>query len=375
MTLGGILVPVPPLVEVTVALEPVDSTLMSLAALREPAEYGGMDEWAVNTAAQLPTTLRERHNFWMKWLWMDTLANAVERTAAINSFPAYLDALAAEDATVLRDRLLHWLIHSVHVRLYAGTATTPATLRADPAQLLRDGDHFAQWLLDRFTEKPLAAELADLPAFHALLNTPEALQAQLVPHLRQMWDEFLAPEWRRIAPRLQRCVDAFQALELRNIPMLDAMQVVTGRDLRPLFHLDVLWRYHRVRFIPAIHNGPYVVWYGDEEEVRIGFPAHEPPTHLGAGLRFDERTLVNRFKALADETRLAMLWALREAGELSTQELIDRFDLDKSAASRHLRQLVANDLLEERREEGAKKVYRLNDPAIDAVTRMLHGLR
>ena len=164
MTLGGILVPVPPLVEVTVALEPVDSTLMSLAALREPAEYGGMDEWAVNTAAQLPTTLRERHNFWMKWLWMDTLANAVERTAAINSFPAYLDALAAEDATVLRDRLLHWLIHSVHVRLYAGTATTPATLRADPAQLLRDGDHFAQWLLDRFTEKPLAAELADLRA-------------------------------------------------------------------------------------------------------------------------------------------------------------------------------------------------------------------
>ena len=61
--------------------------------------------------------------------------------------------------------------------------------------------------------------------------------------------------------------------------------------------------------------------------------------------------------------------------QLSTQAIIDRFALDKSAASRHLRQLVATDLIEEKREEGAKKVYQLNGRAVDEIMRMLNGLR
>ena len=45
MTGGAIMVPLPPTVTVTVALEPVYNILMTMAALRNPEEYGGIDEW------------------------------------------------------------------------------------------------------------------------------------------------------------------------------------------------------------------------------------------------------------------------------------------------------------------------------------------
>ncbi|MEZ4682190.1 MAG: metalloregulator ArsR/SmtB family transcription factor [Caldilineaceae bacterium] len=372
MTLGAVMVPMPPTVEVTVALEPVYNNLMSMAALRDPEEYGGIAEWALQTAARLDEPLRRRHQFWMKWLWLDALTNAVDRGPATATFPAYLDALATQDATTLRNRLLDGLVNSVHLRLYSGAQPVPTV---EPATLLTDIAHFSNFLLARFVEKPAFEDLHDLPAFHALLNEPQQLQTELVDDLRTLWDQVVAAEWARLAPHLQSCVDAFSVHTFRNQTMLDAIQTVTGRDLRSIFRLDELWRYRRVRFIPTIHNGPYIVWFGNDEELRIGFPAYLPSTSAFSGPQFDQSTLVNRYKALADETRLAILWALRERGQLSTQEVIDRFMLDKSAASRHLRQLVATNLIEEQREDGAKKVYQLNPRTIDELMRMLSSLR
>lgn len=184
----------------------------------------------------------------------------------------------------------------------------------------------------------------------------------------------MAAEWQRVQPKLQASVDAFQRVRLEGLSMLEAMQVVTGRDLRPAFRLDALLAYRRVRFIPHIHNGPYILWFGDDEELRIGFAAHQPPQTANAGAPFDLGTLTNRHKALADETRLAMLLALHTAHELSTQDLIDQFGLDKSAASRHLRHLVATSLIEERRADGAKKVYRINKKAVDELIELLASL-
>ncbi len=151
-----------------------------------------------------------------------------------------------------------------------------------------------------------------------------------------------------------------------------------GRSSRLRFSVGVkgiYGAYQRVRFIPNIHNDPYVVWFGNDDELCIGFPDHQPPTSTFTELPFDPQTLVNRYKALADETRLRILWALHESGQLSTQEVIDRFDLDKSAASRHLRQLVATNLIEEQREEGAKKIYQVNGRSVDEMIGMLNTLR
>jgi DNA-binding transcriptional ArsR family regulator len=375
--LAPTMVPLPAPVAATVALEPVYNILMSMVALQAPDDYGGLDEWAILTHARLDEVVRARHQLLFRFLWLDALTNVVERGPATADFPAYLAALAAQPPVVLRDTLLYWIWHSPHLQLYAeGPAAAQqrpgAAARFDPALILADYASYVDQLTALFGE-PLDEPVPR--AIYELWINPAVLQTTLVDHLRLLWETTVATEWVRIEPRLQATVDAFQQLPLHGLTMLEAMQAVTGRDLRPIFRLGPLLAYRRVRFIPHLHNGPYILWFGDDEELRIGFPAHQPPVPPFAQAHVDASTLVNRAKALADETRLAILWALRDAGQLSTQELIDRFALDKSAASRHLRQLVATSLLEERRVEGAKKVYALNPQAIDELVRLLQGLR
>ena len=216
---------------------------------------------------------------------------------------------------------------------------------------------------------------ADLRPVFDIYQDPARLQQTLVGHLRLMWDRFLAEEWGRILPRLEQSVSAFQALTLPDCTMLEAIDLVTGRDLRFAFQIEELLKYRVVHFIPHIHNGPYVVWFGNNEEIRISFPARIPATTVQNRTTFDETSLANRYKALGDEIRLRILRFVQQAEEVSTQEIIDFFDLDKSAASRHLRQLVATNLLIQRREEGAKKVYRLNPAALEETIQMLQSLK
>ena len=60
---------------------------------------------------------------------------------------------------------------------------------------------------------------------------------------------------------------------------------------------------------------------------------------------------------------------------LADQDVIDRFGLDKSAASRHLRQLRANELISERREADNKtRIYSLNPACIDTLIHTIRAL-
>ena len=319
--------PLPHPVTAVVALEPVYNILMSISALHRPEDYGGLDDWVLQTASRMAPALREQHDLLFDWLWMDSLANAVERGSATESFPAYLAALAIQPPQVLRDRLFYWFLYSPHLRVgYEYRIVTPPA----PAKLLADYDLFCTFITERVQGK--IEEVQGVAAMHALFNQPAQLQTTLVTHLQTIWQEFLAVEWSRIQPKLQATVDAFQPIRLEGLSILEAMQSVTGRDLRPIYRLDALLTYQAVRFIPHLHIGPYVVWFGNHEELCIGFAAHQPPTSTARNRVFDLDTLTNRYKALADETRLAMLLALRREEELSTQELIDQFALDKSAA-------------------------------------------
>jgi len=360
------MLPMPTPVTATVALEPAYNVLMSLAALYKPEHYGGLDEWVTHTQARLAADVRARHQLLFGGIWLDALTNVVEPGAATSSFPTYLAALAAYEPTTLRDTLLHWMIQSPHIQLFADARPFHPI---EPTHLLADYATFAAYFSDDKEDE------VQPRAMFELWQAPAQLQDLLVSHLQTLWADELAAEWTRIEPRLAATVAAFQALPLHGLTMLEAMQRVTGRDLRPIFRLERLLHYQHVRFIPHLHNGPYILWFANAVELRIGFPAHQPPAPAPAALPFDQETLVNRYKALADETRLGILVALREAHQLGTQEIIDRFDLDKSAASRHLRQLVATSLIQERRDEGAKKLYQLNPQALDEIMQMLNGLR
>ena len=346
--------PTPEPVSSTIALEPVYNILMSITALRAPENYGGLDEWVTNTVGRLDTALLKEHKILFDWIWLDALTNAVDRGPATEEFSTYIDTLAKQDPVILRDRLFHWTVHATHTRLLYDFPLMPIP---DSQILLDDAEQFALIFEGMARAK---GKMPDPQPIHALFNQPAELQGRLVAHLKALWHNVVQEEWLNLLPRLQATVAAFQQLPLHGLTMLEAMEAVTVRNLRPVFRLEALLTYRHVRFIPQVHNGPYILWFGDSEELRIGFPAHEPPSPNTSGLRFDTTILVNRFKAVADENRLSILMALREAGELSTQDVIDRFGLDKSAASRHLRQLVATNLIEERREAGAKKVYQLN---------------
>lgn len=361
--------PTPEPVKSTVALEPVYNILMSMAALRDPEHYGGLDEWVTKTVGQLDTSIRNEHKLLFDWIWLDALTNAVPRGPETEDFEAYIEALAIQDPVTLRDQLFYWTAHATHTRLLYDFPLAPVP---DLPILLADLAQFALVFEGMARAK---GTMPDPRMIHTLFNEPAQLQERLVTHLDTLWQAVVKTEWLNLRPRLQATVTAFQQLPLDGLTILEAMEAVTGRNLRPVFRLEALLQYRKVRFIPQIHNGPYVLWFGDAEELRLGFPAHEPPSHTLTGLRFDQATLANRFKALADENRLNILWALREAGELSTQDVIDRFAFDKSAASRHLRQLVATSLIEERREAGAKKVYQLNPSAIEEVASLLNRLR
>ena len=199
---------------------------------------------------------------------------------------------------------------------------------------------------------------------HDLLVDPAALKGLLVAHLGHLWRDHVEAEWQRIRPLLQDTVDALQQIDLQNQPVFEMIQTVTRRDMRAIFNEDVLLRFRQIQFIPSIHNGPYVMWSGKDDTFRLTFSAYIPrgiPSHSAAQL--NQAELLNRLKALADENRIQILDLLRQEGEMSTQEIMERLGLSKSALSRHLRQLRANGFISERRvPDGVKKFYRL-DPA------------
>jgi DNA-binding transcriptional ArsR family regulator len=359
----GILPPQP--VTVTMALEPVYNILVSMAALTQDKETSGLSDWVLSTGATLPAERLELNLLIFWGIGVEALTNVVTRGPATTSFPAYLEALAAQDATALRDQLLYWKIHSPVWRTFYDAVLLP---EPDVATALAEPDLYLNFLKKRSREEcDIEVEQASL----ALLQDPPRLQTLLIEHLQWLWENEVAAEWERVRPLLQESVDAFAGVNLTGLTILEAIQTVTGRDLRVLFRLDTLLQYRRIRFFPTVHNGPYLVWFGDDDEMRMTYAARRPQPTPALASRLDQTVLANRLAALADEMRLQILLALQQHEELSTQELIERFDLNKSAASRHLRQLFANNLILERREDGAKKVYSLNRHTLDETVDLL----
>lgn len=86
---------------------------------------------------------------------------------------------------------------------------------------------------------------------------------------------------------------------------------------------------------------------------------HGPPPHPlldvdAAGV------LAERFKLLADATRLRMIYALLEAGELCVSDLAGTVEMTESATSHQLRQLRLAGLVRSRK-QGREVFYRVAD--------------
>lgn len=78
-------------------------------------------------------------------------------------------------------------------------------------------------------------------------------------------------------------------------------------------------------------------------------------------------------RALANEARLLVLCHLGEASELSAGELTRRVGLSQSALSQHLARLREDGLVATRK-EAQTVFYRVADPKVHRLLRLLHEL-
>ena len=87
-----------------------------------------------------------------------------------------------------------------------------------------------------------------------------------------------------------------------------------------------------------------------------------------------ERSLIQIFKLLADETRLKILLSLAREGELHVSALCERLGQSQPAVSHHLALLRAAGLLESRR-DGKHNFYALQDARFRKIVgQLLEGM-
>lgn len=342
-----------------VSLEPAHHLLNSLLLLNKAEDLSGYGEWVTNTAVAL--TPRQLHT---NQLVLLGLHYAVVPFRSWSSFAAYLDNLAAHNPQTLRDRVLD---------AYDSMPCRPDAPQIDREQMLSDPDIYLQYLSDRFP--PDVIDEAIEREAYALMTDPPEMQRVIVTHLRQMWETVLQAEWARVQPMLLACVEAFAGMDLRGMSPLEAARAVAGQDLpdhwqEMLGHPDDHLR--EIIFVPSAHIGPYLGMFKPDGTLWLLFGARAPEGTAVTSPDLSRSELLVRLNALADDTRLRILQAIHDEGELCSQDIITRLELSQSATSRHLKQLSATGYLSERRREGAK-CYSLDAERIEDVLNALRS--
>ena len=336
-----------------VMVEPAHNGLNSLMLLTKTEKLSGMDPWITRTNTSLTPELRHRNELVIQGLYHGLIP---ERS--FPSFEAYVDDLAAQDPTTMRNRILE---------AYAGIPPMEAAAAppADLTTLLENKDAFLRFLMDRFPVEHINPQI-EAEAFE-YLTEPASMQALIVTHLREMWETVLAIEWRRIQPMLQASVEAFQQVDLSGLTNLEAVEMVSGQSMKDCKNTPIE-QAARIIFVPSAHVGPYMGMFKSNGTLWLVFGARLPEGSGVISPDLSRAEILVRLGALADDTRLRILKLITEEGEQSSKDIMSRLSLSQSAASRHLKQLSATGYIEERRCEGAK-CFTLNADRVDNTLR------
>jgi Helix-turn-helix domain len=344
--------------KIEIGLEPAVNAFGSLHLLIELDWLSGLNEWVIQTAASM-TEAQRHHNR----LALVGFFYAVVPERSWPSFPAYVDYLASQEGETLRDRLM---------RRYAGLPVMPdLKVQGDPSDwrwALASPDDYLAFLSTHFKPESIEEDI-EREAF-SLLQRPDEMKQMLLDHFHEMWSSYLEPEWLRVEPMLRTSAQAFQAADLEAMSPEQALRHMTQHaPERTLWWME---RAKRVVFVPSAHTGPYTSHLVAEDTLWILFGARMPAGMEGESPELSRAELQYRLAALAEDTRLRILGAIRDQGELSSQAIIDLLGVSQSTASRHLRQLSVTGFLSERRSETGK-LYRLDPDRIEATIQALRG--
>lgn len=347
----------PQTVTVQVALEPVLNVLTTLMLLSDSDNLSGFSEWVLETSCNLTAEQQRIHTILHAGLF-DGMYAALTPSRSSSRFDVYLDHLATMEPVAVRDHTMAWMENK------KGSPGREALL-ADSAVYM---DFLAQVYAAK--DKELCFTEGDMREAHRYLNDPPAMQDLLVSFMRSLWETALADEWERSRPMLEEAVKAFQEVDLSGLTALEAVRVVTRRDMTDHWD-DHLATFKRLIFVPSAHIGPYITSHEYGDLIWIVFGARMPEGSRTHSPALNRSELLVQLNALADDIRLRILELVIEHGELCAQDIITQLDLSQSSASRHLRQLTATGYLTERRREVAK-CYSLNS---DRAENVLHALR
>lgn len=342
------------------SVEPAYNAVCSLSLLNE--DVSGCDAWVDETISQLSPEQAKMNEIAVELFYAHLEGKKWP------DFPTMLADFAGCGPEAVHARMLDSLIEMT-IKYLGSQAVIP-----DRHQLCRDRDvfrAFCEQLLRAKGETPdsMAWDWCEA-TFDALQQDPVELHRQVVDHARWLWDEYLAAEWDRNLPLLNDSVAAFESLDLSSLTTGEAVRRIIGRD-EPAEWKD--WRegLDEIIFIPSAHIGPYLILINQTEtSARVVFGARIPEGAAVHSSVLSRSDLTMRLNALADDTRLRILELIALEGEQGAKDIMDRFDLSKSAASRHLRQLTATGYLVVRQRE-VSKYYCLNPHRIDETWRLL----
>jgi DNA-binding transcriptional ArsR family regulator len=327
----------PQTITVRVVVDPARALINSLGLLNMIDTRSGLGDWIVQTAAAMSPELRRDNEI------AGQLFDLIDLDDDPMEFPALIKRIEQQDMAEAIKKLVQHIAEKENI---------------DPDQILKTKESYVELINSFFVNKGEDCNREMIAAAYDYMIDPEAARTFLIQHLKMMWSKYLEAEWNRVRPVLSETAAVFDQLDLSDLTPLEAIQAVTGRDMTAFWKDDET---EELIFVPSTHTGPYMSQWGMDEKRRtfIIYGARVPEGVETTSTELSLRDLLVQFTALADDSRLRILSLLTHNRELSSQDFQQMLDLSQSAASRHLRQLVATGYLNERRRD-LNKVFSLN---------------
>ncbi len=336
-----------------VTVEPAINAFGSMTLVSKAKDDPGIHEWVTKTRHQMSAEELARHHLVTIGLHYAILPqnNGI-------SFETYLDGLEATQPSILRERLLD----AYSEICMTDTAKKEKDNPIEWNEVLSSAENYVAFLKYRFGEKLTDVEM-ETRAYQYVID-PAALKQLVTGHIRWFWKNHLQAEWNRVRPMLEESARAFNKIDLSNMTRAEVVQFVTGKELHDSKWAGEIESAHEIFFIPNAHIGPYIHSTKVNDDFYMHFGAHLPEGSDVHVLELDRAEIVSKLSALADETRLQILWMIAENGEMRANEIMDATQLSQPSVSRYLGQLTINGYLQERRANGAK-AYTLNRDRIE----------